>query len=259
MTSDLTLRIEHSNGNQSKLRIPTPTAIDSNAVTLAAISIDRDLDRIARAEARVFRSEWRDVLSDLDRRDDELFIDDDAGNTLFGGRIDDWEFGGPTVSVFVNSFEVDATDDDPPSSFSRSGVSDKSIASDLIGLMGAKLSAGTIDQTTSSLDYSATHTAPGAMLRDLAATTGADVRYRPDGTVDYLADRGTTLSETLSPASGAAREPDGAASAAASSNTPMRPRSAATGKKDGGALQQRHPPDEENRHGDRQRGVEGMP
>jgi len=104
------------------------------------------------------------------------------------------------VSVFVNSFEVDATDDDPPSSFSRSGVSDKSIASDLIGLMGAKLSAGTIDQTTASLDYSATHTAPGAMLRDLAATTGADVRYRPNGTVDYLADRGTTLSETLSPA-----------------------------------------------------------
>jgi hypothetical protein len=41
------------------------------------------------------------------------------------------------------------------------------------------------------------------MLREVAASTGADVRYRPDGTVDYLARRGTDRAETLSPSAGA--------------------------------------------------------
>jgi len=202
MASDLTLRIEHASGETSTLTVPDPVAIDSDSVTLATISITRDLERVARCEARVFRSEWSDVLSLVDRRDDKVFVDDDAGNTIFGGRLDDWEFSGTQVSVFVNSFEIDAGDADPPASFSRSVVSDQSVASDLIGLMDAPNTAGTVEETTASLDFAATHTSPGTMLRDLAATTGADVRYRPDGTVDYLAARGATISETLSPADG---------------------------------------------------------
>jgi len=202
MASDLTLRIEHADGTTSTLTVPDPVAIDTDAVTLATISITRDLERIARCEARVFRSEWRDVLASVDRRNDEAFVDDAAGDTIFGGRLDDWEFGGTTVSVFINSFETDAVDGDPPASFSRTGLSDQAIATDIIGLMSSPNTAGTIEQTTASLDYSATHKAPGEMLRELANTTNADVRYRPDGTVDYLADRGTTITETLSPADG---------------------------------------------------------
>ena len=43
----------------------------------------------------------------------------------------------------------------------------------------------------------------GGCERRLASTTGADVRYRADGTVDYLAERGDDCGETLSAQSGA--------------------------------------------------------
>jgi hypothetical protein len=41
------------------------------------------------------------------------------------------------------------------------------------------------------------------MLRELSGSTAADVRYRPDGTVDYLQRRGVDRGETLSPSAGA--------------------------------------------------------
>jgi len=201
--SDLTLRIEHASGDVSELVVPTPVAIDNEAVTLASIRTERALDRVARAEAIVFRAEWLDVEDTLDRRDDEFYVVDDSGTELFGGRLDDYQLGGTTVSVQIDSFERDSREMKPPASFSRSGASDASIASDLIGLMPAPLSAGTVEQTTASIDYSARHTAPAVMLRELSGSTAADVRYRPDGTVDYLDRRGVDRGETLSPASGA--------------------------------------------------------
>lgn len=202
-TSDLTLRIEHADGAVSELVVPTPVAIDSEAVTLASIRTERALDRVARAEATVFRAEWLDVEEQLDRRNDELYVVDDTGENIFGGRLDDWQFGGTTVSVQIDSFERDPREMEPPPSFSRTGVSDATIASDLIGLMPAPLSAGTVEETTASIDYAATHTAPAVMLRELSGSTAADVRYRPDGTVDYLQRRGVDRAETLSPSSGA--------------------------------------------------------
>jgi hypothetical protein len=200
-TSDLSLRIEHDSGQTSLLTVPTPVAIDTNAVTLASINIERALDRVARAEARVFRSDWLDVLDIVNRRNDQVFIDDGGGNTIFGGRLDDWQFETETVSVLVDSFERDSLDASPPASFSRNGVADDAIASDIIGLVPAPVSAGAIEQTTSSIDFSETHTSPGELLQTLARDTGAEVRYQSDGTVDYLESRGATQSETLSPTS----------------------------------------------------------
>ena len=202
-SSDLTLRIEHASGEVSDLVVPTPVAIDSEAVTLASIRTERALDRVARAEATVFRAEWLDVEDKLDRRNDELYVVDESGTNLFGGRLDDWQYGGPTVSVQIDSFERDAREMEPPPSFSRTDASDATIASDLIGLMPAPLTAGTVEETTTSIDYSARHTAPAVMLRELSGSTAADVRYRPDGTVDYLQRRGVDRGETLSPSSGA--------------------------------------------------------
>jgi hypothetical protein len=69
--------------------------------------------------------------------------------------------------------------------------------------MPSALSAGTIEETTTSIDYQQQNTAPAVMLRELTGSTGSDVRYRPDGTVDYLRRRGTDRSETLSPSAGA--------------------------------------------------------
>lgn len=202
-SSDLTLRIEHADGDVSKLVVPTPVSIDAEAVTLASIRTERALDRVARAEATVFRAEWLDVEAKLDRRNDELYVVDDAGENIFGGRLDDWQFSGPTVSVQIDSFERDSREMEPPPSFDESDASDATIAEDIIDLMPAPLSAGTIEETTASIDYSANHTAPAVMLRELSGSTAADVRYRPDGTVDYVERRGVDRDETLSPASGA--------------------------------------------------------
>ena len=201
--SDLTLRIEHVSGETSTLTVPTPVAIDQDDVTLQSIKTERALDRVARAEARVFRTDWLDVLELIDRRNDEVFIDTGDDETIFGGRFDDWQFETTTVSVFIDSFERDALDADPPSSFSRSAASDASIASDIISLAPAPISEGTVEETTTSIDFAETHVAPGELLRRLARDTGAEVRVRADGTVDYLASRGETQAETLSPSSGA--------------------------------------------------------
>lgn len=200
-SSDLTLRIEHDSGATSTLTVPTPVAIDNNDVTLASITIDRAIDRVARCEARVFRPDWVDVLEKVDRRNDEVFVDDDSGTTIFGGRLDDWQFESATVSLFIDSFERDALDAEPPTSFSRSATADDVIATDIINLVDAPVAAGTTDQTTSSIDFAEAHVSPGKMLRRLARDTGAEVKFRADGTADYLTSRGATKSETLDPAS----------------------------------------------------------
>ena len=196
--SDLTLRIEHET-ETSTLTVPSPEAIDTDAVTLATIAVDRRLDDIDRAEATVFRDEWLNVLDLLDQRNDEAFIETEDGTDIFGGRVDDWQFEGVLVSVFLDSFEIDARQSEPET-FSRTDTADDQIASDLIGLMPAPLSAGTVEQSTSSLDFSGTQRRPASLLRDLAGTTGSELRYRADGTVDYLNRRGTVRSEVIGPA-----------------------------------------------------------
>jgi len=202
-SSDLTLRIEHVSGEVSELVVPTPVAIDENQVTLSSIRTERALDRVARCEATVFRAEWIDVETKLDRRDDELYVLDGSGTKIFGGRLDDWQFSGTLVSVQIDSFERDPRESERPASFSRSGLSDATIAADIIDLMPASITAGTIEETAASIDYSAQQTAPAVMLRALSGSTSAEVRYRPDGTVDYLQRRGVDRGVTLSPSSGA--------------------------------------------------------
>lgn len=201
--SDLTLRIEHASGEVSVLVVPTPTAIDDDLVTLASIRTELALDRVGRCEAIVFRDSWLDVEDRLDRRNDELYVVDADGQEIFGGRLDDWQFEGTAVSVQIDSWERDPRESEPPASFERTAASDATIASDLIDLMPAPITAGTVEQTTASIDYSATHTPPAVMLRELTQSTAADVQYHPDGTLDYVERRGTDRGETLSPTSGA--------------------------------------------------------
>lgn len=198
MYSDLTLRIEHVDGEVSELVVPSPVAIeDDEAVTLSTIMTEEALDRVDRAEASVFRDEWTEVQANLDRRNDDLFIEDADSEEIFGGKLDDWQFGGSLVSVQIDSFERVALDAEPPASFEIENDTDEMVARAIIDEMPDPLNAGFIDETVSSIDYEATHTSPGEMLRDLARSTGADVRYRPDGTIDYLKERGSKSDETV--------------------------------------------------------------
>jgi hypothetical protein len=201
--SDLTLRIEHQDGTTSKLVVPTPVAIEDNQTTLASITIEDALDKVASCEAAVYRDSWLDVLADVDRRNDQLFVVDSSGTDIFGGRLDDWQFSGSMVSVLIDSFERDMLDATPPASTSWTETADEVIAGDIISLVNAPIAAGTVESALGTLDYSAEHISPGSMLRELTGSTGADLRYLPDGTVDYLSRRGTDRSETISPSTGA--------------------------------------------------------
>jgi len=203
--ADLTLRIEHSSGDVSELVVPTPTAIDEEAVTLSTIELEDALDRVARCEAIVFRDSWLDVLDEVDRRDDELYVDDDDGTSVFGGRLDDWQFDGTTVSVQIDSFERDAKDAEPPAEFSREGEPDDAIAEAILDLVPGPVEPADFpdfEETTSSIDYSARHTSPASMLRELTSSTDAEIEYRPDGSVAYLERRGEDREEVLTPTDG---------------------------------------------------------
>lgn len=200
--SDLTLRIEHDS-SKSQLQVPTPTAIDNLAPTLSTINTQRALTEPARANVSVFRDEWLAIDRELNRRDDTFFVETSGGTEIFGGRFDDDQFQGELVSLVLDDFERDALDVAPEPSFSRTNTSDNQIAADIISLMPAPLNAGAVEQTTTGLDFEVEQQTPAAMLRDLANTTGADVRYQTDGTVEYLAEQGESFGATLSPASGA--------------------------------------------------------
>lgn len=201
--SDLTLRIEHASGAVSELVVPTPVAVDEQQPTLASIRTLRGVGLLSRAEATVFRAEWRGVQRQLNPVDDAFFIKDSTGTDIFGGRLDDAQEAGATVSVQLDSLERDAVDTTPLASFSRSATADDTIATDLIAEMPSAVTAGTVEQTTSNLDFSVEQTSPGEALRELATTTGAEVNYRTDGTVDYIAKRGETRVAVVSPSAGA--------------------------------------------------------
>lgn len=200
--SDLTLRIEHNSGETNELVVPTPTAIEDETVTLSTISIEREIDKVARTEASVFRDRWLEIEDELDERNDALFVSDSNGIDLFGGRLDDWQYSGILVDVQIDSFETDGLDAEPPAEFVRDDESDAAIAEDLIELMPSPLYAGTVEETTSSIGYEKNHWSPGRMIRDFSESTGADVVFHPDGRVDYLEEAGSDRGEPLSSSDG---------------------------------------------------------
>ncbi|WP_226479157.1 phage tail protein [Natrinema amylolyticum] len=173
----LTLRIEHTDGTVSEL-----DAIRASRT--------EDLDEQARAEATVYRSDWNDVEADLDERNDRLFLDVD-GVDVFGGRFEDSRSEAGTVSVQLSSPETDANDAEPtPANLTYQNVADSTIVSDAITAVDT-LSAGTVETVASAISYSASHASRSKQIRDQRKATGAEIRYNPDWTVDYLDRRGS--------------------------------------------------------------------
>ncbi|PCR89327.1 phage tail protein [Natrinema ejinorense] len=184
----LTLRIEHTDGTVSEL-----DAIRASRT--------EDLDEQARAEATVYRSDWSNVEDDLDERNDKLFVA--AGGTdVFGGRFEDSQSEGGTVSVQLSSPETDASDAEPtPANLTYQNVADSTIVTDAITAVDT-LSAGTIETVASAISYSASHASRSKQIRDQRKATGAEIRYNADWTVDYLDRRGSDRNITLGPAEG---------------------------------------------------------
>lgn len=182
------LRIEHADGTTSTL-----DAVDGEHT--------RSLKEQARAEVRVYREDWKGVESSIDKRNDKFFLVADGADE-FGGRYDDSQSDGDTVSVRINSPEIDAADAEPTTNnLTYQNVSADTIATDAINGVST-LSIGTINTSPTGLSYSVSHGSRSKVLYDLREMTGIEFRYNPDFSVDVLDRLGADKTLTLGPAEG---------------------------------------------------------
>jgi hypothetical protein len=99
---DIALRIEQSDGTVRE-------EIDAKNA-----EYKRSFDKQGNGSITIPRSQWANVEGDIDERNDKFFIVD-GSSKVFGGRFDDVKTSRPTVSVRINSPEIDAKDAEPTS------------------------------------------------------------------------------------------------------------------------------------------------
>lgn len=199
-----TLRIETSSST-GRLNIVDPDNVgDSSLPSLQTLRIERKIARqpseTDRAEATVWRDAWDDVESSIDRTNDTVFVEDPSGTDIFGGRFNDWQFNGATVSVLIDSPKRDAIDAQKSGGNDAYGPKsdDAIVQNDLLSRVGT-VSAGTITQQTASIPFSEQHASPGKSITRLAKHTGSETRYTPAFELDYVDSLGSSQATTLSP------------------------------------------------------------
>lgn len=188
------------------MTVTNPTLIieDSGGNTTATITADTaqatDPRReMARGQCTIPRSDWTSVSPDT--VNDRFRIERPDGTTLIEGRYDDDTREGQTVTVTVVSYERDAVDAEKTgSNHVLPGTTDAAAVQDAIDAVPT-LSAGTVDTLEQTVTIELANAARSKQIRKVQTVTGADVRYNPDRTVDYVADLGTDLGLVVSPAS----------------------------------------------------------
>lgn len=200
----LTLRIEHTDGTESSLSAVVPDAFgDSNAPSLSTLRIEqaiaRQPDATDSAEITVYRDSWADVEGDIDGLNDTFYIEED-GTDIFGGRLADAEVQGAVVSILLDDPKRDALDDERSAPNVLYGVaSDTDHLEDNILPRIQTVTAGTLETQVEEIEFSEANAPPGLSIAELARTTGAEVLYQPDFSVDYVSRLGTDRTgETLS-------------------------------------------------------------
>jgi hypothetical protein len=184
----VSLRIEHADGSTSTL-----DGVDGQYT--------QSLTEQAHGEVRVYREDWTAVESSVDERNDKFYFLVD-GTEEFGGRYDDSQRDGGTVSVRLNSPEIDAADAEPTANnHTYQNQSADTIATDAINAVST-LSTGTINTSATGLSYSVSHGSRSKVLYDLREMTGIEFRYNADFTVDILDRLGADKTLTLGPAEG---------------------------------------------------------
>jgi hypothetical protein len=184
---DITLRIEQSN---STFR---PDGIEAE--------FTRSFKEQARGEVRVYREDWNNIVGSIDERNDKFFIEVD-GTDEFGGRFDDAETNGATVSVRLNSPEIDAAQAEPTDdNVTFNNRFANFIAARAIGGVPT-LSTGIVNSTKGRVSYSVSHGSLSKILYDLREMTGAEFRYNADFTVDFTDRLGSTTTPTIGPGEG---------------------------------------------------------
>jgi len=136
---------------------------------------------------------------------DEVEILED-GTKRFGGVLREVLRGGGEVELTVDTYERYALDAEPSGGdLIYDAAGDDAIVSDAISDI-PQLSAGTVDNSTADTSFVFPFTSPGKRIRTVAGSTGLEVEYAKDKTVNYTTRRGTDKTESqtgtvLSPAS----------------------------------------------------------
>lgn len=202
----LTLRIEHGDGSESTLSILDADDLgDTNAPSIRTLStterVRRQPEQVDSAEVAVYRDAWTDVEPSIDRVDDKAFIEED-GTPIFAGRFDDWQYEGILVSVLVDSTKRDAVEAEPSGGNDVfDPQDDSSIVSTILGRVPT-VAEGSVNTVTTGISFSESHASPGKSLEKLARDAGAELRWQPDFTLDYVDRIGTDRTTTLRPADG---------------------------------------------------------
>lgn len=153
--------------------------------------------------ARAFIRRGAIDSSDIEPSVTEMYIVDSTGtadsNAEFGGVFREIDRQGAVSEVIIDSFEQYCIDAQPTDGGERyDGVSDTSIITDaLFGV--AQVGQGNIQSQESPISMVFSHATRASQIRKTAKTAGAEIRYNPDKTLDYLGSLGTDRFTTLSP------------------------------------------------------------
>lgn len=167
----MTIRIEHTDGTVETLEHLQSKVIRKFGETgLARLFTPRALaNQVTLEEGR-----------------DEVYLEDDTGNDVFGGRLKDIERDGSSVELVVDSFERDARKAEPTSAGQRrENVADDVLIREAVDAIPG-LSAGTIQQIETGLTFVFSHSSQAKKIRTVEQATSGEVRYNADKTVDYV-------------------------------------------------------------------------
>jgi hypothetical protein len=183
------VRIERPDGSTDR-----PTHVSSKVI--------EKLGEMTMATVAVPRSQAASLS--LVEDEDEVYLEDSAGNDVFGGVLRNSEPGESTAELTVDGWEVLAADAQrTPPGQRRENTTDDAVVTEAIDA-SPRLSVGTTEQTEAGLTFVFDSVSQARKARQVERAAAGELRYNPDLTVDYLSRVGAdkTGSITVSPSSG---------------------------------------------------------
>jgi len=183
---------------RAELRLERDTGTVVTTQPALTAEITRSFDEQAHASVRLTRDDWGVIESALSPRTDRLFVVID-GVDEFGGRFDDSDRQQGTVTVRLNSPEIDAKTAEPTAdNLTYENVAPETIVTETIDAVPT-LSLGRLDLSASAVSYTISHGSRSKVLYDLRSQVGAEFRYNSDFSVDVVDRLGADRDIVLSP------------------------------------------------------------
>lgn len=178
----------------------TDTSGTDKTVQVSEAEIEREFGK--QDAARVFVNRTRISESNISRGDTEMFLleneSQSVSNALFGGLLRDVNRQGAITEVLLDSFERLAEFATPTPGGQRfENVDGVVIVDDALQNIDT-ISQGVVENVSSSpVSMLFSHSTQAKKIRSVSDVTGADIRYNPDKTLDYLSSRGSDKSASV--------------------------------------------------------------